>query len=80
MFWQVKIFILFYLEFFSENVKLIKQKHYSESINMIILNFIINIHNYQLIFIIINDNQLYIYIISIGIIYLNFTIYVKILM
>jgi hypothetical protein len=37
LFWQVKIFyfILFYLEF-SKNVNLIKQKHYLESINMII--------------------------------------------
>jgi hypothetical protein len=36
------------MESFSENVNLIKQKHYSESINMIILNFIIIIYNYQL--------------------------------
>ncbi len=33
--------ILFYLEYFSANVNLIKQKYYSESINMILLNFII---------------------------------------
>jgi hypothetical protein len=61
--------ILFYLVSFSENVNLIKQKHYSESINMIILTFII-------IIMIIN----YIYKISIDIIYLNSIIYVKILM
>jgi len=46
---------------------------------MIILNFIINNHNYYLKFYYnYSDNQLYIY--SIGIIYLNFIIYVKILM
>jgi len=79
--WQVKLFyfILFYLESFSENVNLIKQKHYSESINMIVLKFIINIHNYQIIIIIIIIIINYIYIISIGIIYLNSIIYVKIL-
>ncbi len=50
-----------YLEFFSEKVNLIKQKHYSKSINMIILKFNINIHNYQLNFYYnYNDNQLYI--------------------
>jgi hypothetical protein len=48
---------------------------------MIILKFIINIHSYQLnIYYNYNDNQLYIYIISIGIVYLDFINYVKILM
>jgi hypothetical protein len=49
---------------------------------MILLKFIINIHNCKLIFIIIIMiiNYIYIYIISIGIIYLNFIIDVKILM
>jgi hypothetical protein len=60
------------LEYFSENVK---------SINMIILKFIINVHNYELnVYYNYNDNQLYIYIKSIVIIYLKFIIYVKILM
>jgi hypothetical protein len=37
------------------------KKNYLKSIDMIILNFIINIHNYQLIFFHnYNDNQLYI--------------------
>jgi len=46
---------------------------------MIILKFIINVHNYQLnVYYNYNDNQLHIY--SIGIIYLNFISYVKILM
>jgi hypothetical protein len=36
--------MLFYFESFSENVNLIKQKHYSKSINMIILNFIIYVN------------------------------------
>jgi len=46
---------------------------------MIILKFIINVHNYKLnVYYNYNDNQLY--ICSIGIIYLNFIIYVKILM
>jgi len=36
-FGKYNYFILFYLESFSENVNLIKQKKYSESINMIIL-------------------------------------------
>jgi len=44
-------FILFW-NIFSENVHLIKQKKYSKSINMIILNFY---YNYS-------DNQLFIYI------------------
>jgi len=52
---------------------------------MIILKFIMNVHNYQLnVYYNYNDNQLYIYIYisiySIGIIYLNFIIYVKIFM
>ncbi len=52
---------LFELEYFSENVNLIKQKNNSKSINMIILKFIINIHNYQLnVYYNYNDNQLYI--------------------
>ncbi len=33
LFWQLKLF-----DFISENVSLIKQKHYSELINLIILN------------------------------------------
>jgi hypothetical protein len=46
---------------------------------MVILKFIINVHNYQLNFYYnYNDNQFYIY--SIGIIYLKFIIYVKISM
>jgi len=45
-FWQVKLLLLLLLlESFSENVNLIKQKN-SKSINMIILKFTINIHNY----------------------------------
>jgi len=44
-FGKYNFLILFYLESFSENVKLIKQKNDLESINMIILNFIINNHN-----------------------------------
>jgi hypothetical protein len=64
LFWQTKIF---YLESFSKNVNLIKQKHYLESIDMIILKFIINIHNYQLSFYHnYNDNQLYICIYNIN--------------
>jgi hypothetical protein len=60
-FLQVNFWILFYLESFSENVNLIKQKHYSELINRIILKFIINICNYQLnVYYNYNDNQLYI--------------------
>jgi hypothetical protein len=60
-FLQVNFWILFYLESFSENVNLIKQKHYSELINRIILKFIINIRNYQLnVYYNYNDNQLYI--------------------
>ncbi len=74
-----KFFFNFLFGFFSENVNLIKQKHYSRSINMIILKFKIIIHNYHLnVYYNYNDNQLY--IISIGIIYLNSIIYVKILM
>ncbi len=58
-----KKFDLFDLESFVENVNLIKQKNWTESINMIILNFIIIIHNYQLKFYHNhNENQLYIYI------------------
>jgi len=54
---------------------------FSKSINMIILKFIINNHNYWLsVYYNYNDNQLYIYVYSIGIIYLNFIIIVKILM
>jgi hypothetical protein len=46
---------------------------------MVILKFIINVHNYQLnVYYNYNDNQFYIY--SIGIIYLKFIIYVKISM
>ncbi len=57
-----KNLIWFDLETFSKNINLIKQKHYLESIDMIILKFIINIHNYQLKFYHnYNDNQLYIY-------------------
>ncbi len=56
-----KNLILFYLESFSENINSIKQKINSESINMIILKFIIHIHNYKLIYYYnYNDNQLYI--------------------
>jgi len=44
---------------------------------MIILKFIINIHNYQINFYNYNDNQLYIYTISIGIIFLNLLFMLK---
>jgi hypothetical protein len=62
LFWNIYIYMnLFELEYFSENVNLIKQKNNSKSINMIILKFIINIHNYQLnVYYNYNDNQLYI--------------------
>jgi len=80
LFLQVNFFNFIYLESFSENVNLIKQKHYSESINMIILKFIINIQNYQLnVYYNYNDNQLYIYNIYRYYIF-KFIIYVKILM
>jgi len=66
--------ILFYLEYFSENVNLIKQKiiqtfnrhlidNYEHLINIKILKYIINFHNYQLnVYYNYNDNKLYIYI------------------
>jgi len=65
--------ILFYLEYFSENVNLIKQKiiqtfnrhlidNYEHLINIKILKYIINFHNYQLnVYYNYNDNKLYIY-------------------
>jgi hypothetical protein len=61
-FWQVKLFDFILVGIFLENLNFIKQNHYSDSINMITLNFIINIHNYQLVYYYNYYNyQLYIY-------------------
>jgi hypothetical protein len=80
LFWQVKKIYLILFGIFFRKCNFDWTKNCLESINMIVLKFIINIHNYHWnVYYNYNDNQFFIYI-WIGIIYLNFIIYVKILM
>jgi hypothetical protein len=61
LFWQVNLIYFILFGIFFRKYKFDWSKKYLELINMIILNFIINIHNYQLnVYYNYNDNKLYI--------------------